>query len=436
MTIKLLLLGLLFLPLTLWSQQKLVSYELVATYTKEDLKQKWKQQGVPEAVAPVRYTVKVYEIIYITAWHDGSTVQASGLYFVPVQEGEEKDALPMISYQHGTQIKRGRKVKLGGEQAICVGFAADGYLVSRPDYVGLGKGECRHLYHHVPTQSGAAMDLMRAIRVLNQKIEVEQNDLLFLTGYSQGGHATMGLHKTIQEKYSSEFDVAASAPMSGAYDLAGVQEETMFEEYSHPGYLPYLFFSYQEAYGLYDDISKIFKAPYDSLLPPMYCGNHTMDEINRCIPNVPKDVVKAEVVKAYMASDDFPFKKALKENSVYDWKPNDPMLICYCKADEQVDYRNALVAYDKMKENGSKYVRIKHVNKHLGHVDCAMFAVMHSKMFFDSIRKGSKKGRMGPVFKRMLIGIGKGIVAKKTKKRRKAQLKAQKAQEEQKENKE
>ena len=36
----------------------------------------------------------------------------------------------------------------------------------------------------------------------------------------------MGLHKTIQEQsLEKEFNVKASAPMSGAYDLAGVQEE-------------------------------------------------------------------------------------------------------------------------------------------------------------------------------------------------------------------
>ena len=93
----------------------------------------------------------------------------------------------------------------------------------------------------------------RAIKELNLKIKVSQNDLLFATGYSQGGHATMGFHKTVQEEYSEEFKITASAPMSGAYDLAGVQEETMFKEYSHPGYLPYLFFSFQEVYGFYDN---------------------------------------------------------------------------------------------------------------------------------------------------------------------------------------
>jgi hypothetical protein len=401
----------------------LISYELVKTYTKETLQQRWKEQGVPEVIAPVRYNIDVYELIYRTKWHDGSTIQASGLYFVP-RDSTKDESMPMVCYHHGTQIKKERKVRLGGEQAICVGFAADGYLVARPDYIGLGKGERRHLYHHVPTQSGASMDMLRAIKELNLKIKVSQNDLLFATGYSQGGHATMGFHKTVQEQYSEEFKITASAPMSGAYDLAGVQEETMFKEYSHPGYLPYLFFSFQEVYGFYDNGAKIFEPPYDTILPPLYKGEHSMGYINRLIPSIPIEVLRPEIIAEYLAKDDFPFKKALRENSVHDWKPERPVLICYCQADEQVTYKNALVAYDKMKANGSAFVRIKHVNKHLGHKDCAMFAVMHTKMFFDSFRKGSKKGTAGPLGKRFLIGIGKSSVAKKAKKRRRLKAKA------------
>lgn len=405
----------------------LISYELVKTYTKEALQQRWKEQGVPQAVAPVRYSIDVYEIVYRTKWHDGSTIKASGLYFVPT-DSTKVEAMPMVCYHHGTQIKKDRTVRLGGEQAICVGFAADGYLVARPDYIGLGKGDKKHLYHHVPTQSGASMDLLRAIKELNPRIKVSQNNLLFATGYSQGGHATMGFHKTVQEQYSEEFKITASAPMSGAYDLAGVQEETMFKEYSHPGYLPYLFFSFQEVYGFYNNISDILVAPYDTILPPLYKGQHSMGYINRLLPSIPKDVLRPEVVEQYLANDDFPFKKALKENSVHDWKPEQPMLLCYCQADEQVSYKNALVAYDKMKENGSDLVRIKQVNKHLGHRDCAMFAVMHAKMFFDSFRKGSKKGTAGPLGKRFLIGIGKSSLAKKAKKRRKRRAKVLAAQ--------
>jgi hypothetical protein len=403
-------------------QTKLINYERVKTWPKEVLQQKFEEQGVPESIVPVRYDIDVYEIIYQTSWHDGSPIKASGLYFVPVDaESKKMPAMPMVCYHHGTQIKVKRAIKMGGEQAVCIGFASDGYLVARPDYIGLGKGDKHHLYHHVPTQAAASMDMLRAIKELNPKIGVQQNDLLFSTGYSQGGHAAMGFHKTVQENYQDEFKITASAPMSGAYDLAGVQEKTMFEEYSHPGYLPYLFFSFHEVYHFYNHVSEVFQHPYDSILPPLYKGLHSMNYINRLIPSVPKDVVRPEVVKQYVENDDFPFKKALRENSVHDWKPESPVMLCYCKADEQVNYENALVAHKTMKANGAKNIRLKHVNKDFGHNECALFAVMHTKMFFDSFRKGSKKGNLGPLSKRFLLGIGKAHMAAKSRKKRKSQ---------------
>lgn len=390
----------------------LISYEKVADYSRKDLLDKWKEQKIPRAIAPVRNGIDVYEVIYYTQWHDKSMIKASGLYYVP--KNSVKKALPIVTYLHGTQIKRHREVRLGGEQAICIGFAADQYFVVRPDYVGLGKGERNHLYHHVETQSGAALDMIRAVRELNRELEVKAKNELYITGYSQGGHAAMGLHKTIQERsLQDEFNVKASAPMSGAYDLAGVQEETMFKEYSHPGYLPYLFFTFQEVYNIYDDITTIFKSPYDSILPPMYQGYHSMGQINRLIPSVPKDVVKPEVVQAYLADDNFPFKVALRENSVHDWKPEKPMLLCFCDADEQVSYLNSIIAHKTMVQNGSDLVKIHRISEHLGHNDCALFAVMYSKMFFDSIRRGHKRGTKGPLFKRALLDIGLKSIEKK-----------------------
>lgn len=416
-------------------EQPLISYELVDTYTQETLVNKWKSASIPQALVPINYDVAVYEVIYSMPWHDGTPVKASGLYYVPqksttvVTKKKKREATeghPMVCYHHGTQVYKDRKVRLGGELAICVGFATDGYLVARPDYIGLGKGEGHHLYHHIETQAGATIYLLRAIEAMNKELEIQQNEQLFVTGYSQGGHASLSFHKTVQKSYKEEFTITASAPMSGAYDLGGVQEGAMFKPYSHPGYLPYLIFSYNEIYNLYDDPKELLIAPYDSLLPPLYTGEYTMHYINRLLPNVPQDILQPVMIARYKTEPEFAFKKALKENSVHDWKPESPVLFCYCEADEQVNYQNSVVTYDRMQELGAQNLRLKRVNKHLGHVDCAAFAAIHSKLFFDSFRKGSKTGKAGPLGKRFLLGLGKGVVAGRHKKARRMEKKADK----------
>lgn len=387
---------------------QLQSYELKKTYTKEELKATWKKYKIPRAVVPIKYDIDVYELLYTTQWHDGTEIKASGVVFIP---RNTKKSPAMICYNHGTRIKRARGLGIeDGEQAICIGFAVDGYVVAFPDYIGLGKGEKFHLYQHAESEANATVDMIRATKVLLEKLSLSTNGQLFLTGYSQGGHASMATHRYIQEKLSGEMHVTASSPMSGAYDLSDAQRDVMFKPYSHPGYLPYLLNSYNEVYDLIPgDINQIYKFPYDTVVQYFYDGNHEMGEINPYLPAVPMNMIKEEYVNEFVTNPDFPFYKAIRENDLYDWKPESPMQLCYCKNDEQVTYKNAIVAYETMKKNGSKLVRLRHAGKKFNHSKCAIYSSMYTKLFFDSFRHGSKKGRRGNAFKRMIIGFGKMI---------------------------
>ena len=389
---------------------RLTSSNLVATHTVAYLKQKFKENHIPSFLVKIKYDVEVYEILYQTQLPNGTKVTASGLYFVP--KGT-KGKVPVTVYHHGTQIEKYREAGvLGGEQAICTGYCTTGYAIIMPDYIGLGKGEGLHIYQHAESEAQASIDMMRAVRELNKTLGVTTRDDYFLTGYSQGGHAAMSLHKFIEEKYNTEFKVLASSPMSGAYDMAGVQSEVMFIPYSHPGYLPYLLYSYNRVYNLYPDINKVFKSPYDTILPKFYTGQNSMGDVNRVMPAIPKDVIQDTIVQRYVNDTNFAFKVRLQENSVANWKPIAPVQMCYCMGDEQVYYKNALVAESNMKKLGAKHANALLVDEKLDHFKCAMFSAIHTKMFFDSFLKGSKYGRKGPIIKRMLLNIGKKKVRK------------------------
>ncbi len=386
--------------------KKLIAYEKARSKTKAEMEAKWKEEKIPQIVAPVNYGVDIYEIDYWTEWHDGTPIKASGMYFLP--QGKTTD-LPLMTYHHGTIIiKKRRGLDYNGESAICLAFAVDGYAVAWPDYVGLGRGEKFHLYQNVESEAQASIDLMRAIRELNIELGVELNDELYLTGYSQGGHASLSTHKIIQEKYSSEFTVTASSPMSGAYDMAGVQVHTMFEEYTQPHYLPYLIHGMNEVYDIWDgDLNEIYAPPYDSIIPSLFDDNHSVGQINDALPKIPKDMIKDEVVQDFVDDLNHPFRKALEANGLTNWKPETPVQFCYCTNDEEVFYKNALVAHERMKAAGAKNVTLRRTAKKFGHFQCASFAAIHTKMYFDSFRKGKRKGKKGPVFKRFLITLAK-----------------------------
>jgi len=383
---------------------KLISYKKVYSYSISDLDSLWKTKKIKKFIADIKNPLDVFEVIYETTWHDGSAVQASGIFFLPRKENKE---FPMICYHHGTQIYKDRKIGFESEQAICTAYSAGGYMVAYPDYVGIGKGEKKHLYLHVETEAAAAINLMRAVKEILVKENAKQNNYLFLTGYSQGGHATLASLKIIQERYASEFKVTASAPMSGAYDLNGEQSKVMFKPYTHPGYLPYLLYSYQEVYKCFNDNEWPFVASYSKTLPQLFDGNHKFSEINKAMPAIPKDILSDEFLKALSTNDTFSFKLKLEENSVDNWKPETPVFFCYCKGDEQVPYQNAINASKTMKKNGAKNIKLHKSSNKMRHNPCAIFSSMYTKMYFDSIVNGKKNWKKGNLSKRILISIAK-----------------------------
>jgi hypothetical protein len=388
------------------SAQTLLRHELRATITQSQFDSLLGVQHIPSRLAPVCYDVDVYDVDYVTSWWDGVRVNASGLILLPRTGGK---TMPLLAYGHGTRLQKERVWKMSGEEIVGAFFATDGYAVAIPDYLGLGRGERNHLYHHAETEATCMIDLLRATQELNQQLGYQDNGQLFITGYSQGGHVAMATHRHLQAHPDLGFTVTASAPMSGAYDLAGVQSEVLNKPYAYPGYLPYLLFSFQAIYHLLPDSGSYFRPPYDSLLIPYFDGQHKLRDVNAVMPSIPAEVLRPEILESLKNDPTHPLRRAMKENTLIHWAPEAPMLLCYCKADEQVIYRNALVARDSMRVLGSKVVHTRQASRRLGHSACALYTSMYAKMWFDSFRDGSKKGKKGPAWNRFLISMSKAF---------------------------
>lgn len=382
-----------------------LSAETLVSLSRQDVEAHWKKNKIPGFFARISNGIDIAEITYTSAMPDGSPVLASGLLFIP--RGYAKGRPSMLVYHHGTDLEKERPVNLKGEQTICMVFAADGYLVLMPDYFGLGKGPGMHPYQHAETEAQSSIDMIRAVRALREKLNLDFGEKIFITGYSQGGHAAMSTHKFITERHKDEFKIWASAPMSGAYDMTGAQSTAMYKEYSHPGYLPYIVFGYNAVYRFFENPSQIFRPPYDTLLPPLFDGKHDMGTVNKILPKIPKDVFREEAINAFEKDPEFPFRRLLESNNVHDWKAEEPVMLCYCKADEQVYYKNAFSARDAMKARGSRLVKLRNAGRKFNHGQCAVFSSIYTKYWFDSFRRGSKKGRKGDPMRLLLLELKK-----------------------------
>jgi hypothetical protein len=311
-----------------------------------------------------------------------------------------------VVYHHGTRVEKGRKKNLGGVDFLCLGLAVDGFLVLQPDYIGLGHGDKFHLYQQYKSLGQATVDMIYAVRQLKDTLNIKINDQLFLTGYSEGGYAAVAANKYIQERYP-DIKVTATSGNSGAYDMAGVQSEVMFKKYSQPHYLPFLLLGLNEVYRIVPDIKSIYNSPYDTLIPTMFEGKHSYKEINAMLPEIPKDMLRDTFVDLFLHDPNFILHKALNDNSLCNWKPENPVQLCYCESDEQVSYKNSIVAREGMKKLGGKNITLVEAGKKYGHNKCAIFASTYSQLYFNSFRNGSKNGNKGNLGKRFILALAR-----------------------------
>ena len=391
--------------LSLSAKSTLISYLLVDQLSIEEMEAFYKSQGIPKLISPILTGVDIYELFYNTNLPNGVEVVATGLYYVPTDYPYE---IATMQYNHGTAMKnRGEdSYDYNGESTICKIFAADGYAVAWQDYIGLGRAEGFHPYQHLESEGQSGVDLLYAIQQINEEIGLHVNEQLFVTGYSQGGHATLAVHKTIQEQYREDFWVTASSPMSGAHDMSGVQNVIMESDYAQPHYLPYLLYGYQQVYHIFDsneDFKEVFKPAYRYVVDNILLKGHNIGQINAMLPSKPFDMINPFFFDKYKNDPDFIFTKVLKENNTFNWVPEAPVQFCYCEGDEEVYYKNSIVAMEWMKANGAKRIIDRKVSETFNHRQCADYAVMYTKFFFDSFRNGFKKGRKGNLIKNILV---------------------------------
>ena len=267
-----------------------------------------------------------------------------------------------------------------------------------PDYLGMGESPGLHPYCHGASEATATVDMIRAVREAQMLDMIPgmtaDNGEMFLTGYSQGGHAAMATHKYVEENnLLSEFNILASAPCSGPYEITGAMADTILAaSYSNPGYIVYLMASYQSVYGnLYNTYSDILRSPYDQIVEPYFNGNNTslgMGSLNNQLPTIIQELVVDSVVQNFLNSaSDFshPLWQAMSDNDNHDWVPTRPVRMYYCTGDEQVSFQNAIAAEATMQANGAENVEAIYMGDGM-HNECILPSLSDVYYWFDTLR--------------------------------------------------
>ena len=371
-----------FFALSALNGQTIVSVELLNSYTRTDLILSFPgiyDNGVDE-----------YKVVYNTVGVDGSPTVASGAFYLP----QGCDHFPMAAYLHGTVFDR-EDVPSRGFDLTGLRFAGYGYATIGPDYLGLGDSDITiHPYHHSESTATASLDLMRAARTfIVDSLGLAHNGEVFITGYSQGGHAAMATHKYIEENnLLTEFNVLGSAPLSGAYDLVGTQSALPPDSsYIAPTYYPYLLESMQYAYGdIYTNTSEVYQEPWATTINDYKNGTISIGAFGANLPNNLYHFLNPPYFDTFLADTippyTTPLRNALDLNSNHDWAPQRPVRMVYCTGDLQVNYQNALVAEANFIANGATEAEAYLAVEGGNHGVCFNPAISTTIDWFDSKR--------------------------------------------------
>lgn len=312
-------------------------------------------------VSRVKYDISVYKITYNTIDAFGNNVIASGALLVP----DTQDALPFLSQQHGTITSDEDAPSNFNQSSEVFGFglplSSFGYILAAPDYLGYGTtSNIDHPYEHANSLATASRDMLRASREFIRSNNFNWNNKLFLTGYSEGGGATMALHKLLEESHSDEFTVTASAPGAGAYDKSAfskfiVEQNT---DLNFLGAYIWVLGTYNNVYGLNRPETFYFQEPHAS-----YVANTPLSQIDISqITANPQNLFTTELINGIKNDTDTDLLNAISDNNIYDWTPRAPIRMFHGTADDFVppfNSENALQAMLNRGVNTVEYIPIQ-----------------------------------------------------------------------------
>jgi hypothetical protein len=340
----------------------------------------------------VDYDVDLYRIHYKTPGVNTLPDTASGLMVIPqVPAGT---LLPIVVYEHGTTSgPTDVPSQLRGGFEVAMGYAAFGFITLAPDFLGLGDSRPFHPYVHAATEASASLDMLNGCLEYLDINEPEWDpNYLFVAGYSQGGHASMALHKEIEDFWSFVYPITAATHMSGPYSMSGVMRDRILsnESYAFPAYIAYILLGYNEVYHFYPSTDYLFKEPYASYIDSFYHQNYTLTALNNRLiaalavsgDTVPSKMLQDSILDAFANNLNHPLNLSLVENDTYNWAPSAPTRLYYCDGDNQVPYQNALIAEAAMNSLGATDVQAINQGAGLDHGPCVFPSVISSITFF------------------------------------------------------
>ncbi len=318
---------------------ELKAAQLMATLSLDDIRAAVAEGSGKGLQVQPAYAVQAWRLTYLTTDGQGREVLASGLVAMPVKAADAKS--PVVSYQHATIYRNADAPTnnlTANEPPLLL--AAMGFIVVASDYVGYGESQSsQHPYLLSGPTAAAVTDLLTAARIWRQREQRPGNGQLFLTGYSEGGYATLAAHRALQLGGGPHLpQLVASFPGAGPYDLQVTLDKLL---------------------DRVRDENRVVGA----LISPgflRYLGSTVRNEVRRLLVRllIPDDadvVFQTTVIDQFLADDT---AGLARDASVHQWAPQRPVWLYHGRDDETVPYAASVSARDAMQARGAPEVSL------------------------------------------------------------------------------
>ena len=173
--------------------------------------------------------VDVYYINFASVDGQNLPATSSGAIMVPTGGSGCSGSRPIIEYAHGTNFDHNYNIANLGDntnpaydEALMNAalYAANGYIVVAPNYVGYDSSTTA--YHPYLVKQQQSADMINALKAARSALPlllspIVDNNKLFLTGYSQGGYVALATEQAMEQQ---NIPVTAAVPGSGPYALS------------------------------------------------------------------------------------------------------------------------------------------------------------------------------------------------------------------------
>ncbi len=235
-------------------------------------------------VLPVQTGISKQVIRYTSSDEEGREVPVYARVYTPTSPTPNKN-LPVFAFAPGTtgiddrcaaSLEKPAVANWANYDSLMAAYAAQGYAVVITDYQGMRDPDRMHHYMIGAQEGRAVLDSVRALKNLPTTKDTIDSKNIFVSGYSQGGHAALWADM-IADNYAPEIDLKGLVGFGPVSDvqttLADITRGANINWFG-----PFILTSYQDFYRTNYNLS--------SFLLPKWQQSIKTDIATQCINTV------------------------------------------------------------------------------------------------------------------------------------------------------